>query len=60
MMLKKKRGNVRCNHQSILYMSKYLYIKKKNQTNSISTNNLLIYPPNEPLIGILIKTKLIS
>ena len=47
-------------HQSILYMSKYLYIKKKNQTNSISTNNLLIYPPDEPLIGILIKTKLIS
>ena len=43
------------------YKCRNIYIKKKkNQTNSISTNNLLIYPPDEPLIGILIKTKLIS
>ena len=43
---------------NIIYVEIFIY--KKNQTNSISTNNLLIYPPDEPLIGVLIKTKLIS
>lgn len=53
-MLKKKAGQ--CTMYSpvnIIYVE--IFIKKKNnQTNSISTNNLLIYPPDVPLIGVLI------
>ena len=61
MMLKKKGAMYDVlTGQYYICRNIYIYIFKTKLILLISTNNLLIYPPDEPLIGVLIKTKLIS